>query len=293
MAVSVSSEKISVNYCHDRAVFRFSGDVNGDRIFRLCDEIDFAINYYCYNCIQIDIDSPGGDARALKHYIYTIGIWRRKGVSIHTRALTNCCSAGAYMLSFGDIGHRTALPHTMLLYHNVRANVGEKVMTAEHCDGLAWNLNTTDFGMILMLLSHLHPEIPDRYFKSMSELLCCLPDKQHGMNRELLECLCNKKEKNSLQKIEKASTEAEQLTMRRSLHNLISERLKKKSATLKDDLNELLKKSPVPDSIDPEDIYAWIFARVRWFQQDFAKDTFIRPETALQRNLIDRIEEGA
>ena len=79
MSVSAINEKVSVSYRHDRAVIRFSGDVNTDRIFRLCDEIDFAINYYNYNCIRIDIDSPGGDARALKHYIHNVGIWRRKG----------------------------------------------------------------------------------------------------------------------------------------------------------------------------------------------------------------------
>jgi hypothetical protein len=292
MSVSVSNEKVTVNYRQDRAIIRFSGDVNADRIFKLCDEIDFAINYYNYNCIQIDIDSPGGEAKSLKHYIHNLRSWRRKGVSIQTRALTNCCSAGAYMLSFGDIGHRTAMPHTMLLYHNARVSTGERSMTADHCDGLMWNLNATDFGMILMLLEHLHPEIPQPFYRVMAELLCCLSDEKHGINTELLESICTGKEKNALVKISKASSESEKLVLRRSLHGLICERLKKKGKVSKDELPEKLSEFSVMDSVDAEALHIWIFRKALWFQQDFTKDTYIRPETAIERSLIDKIEEG-
>lgn len=292
MSVSTVSEKVTVSYRNDSAVIRFSGDVNADRIFKLCDEVDFAINYYNYSRIRIDIDSPGGEAKALKHYLHNLKRWRKRGVTIHTRALTSCCSAGAYMLSFGDIGHRIALPHTALLYHNVRVSTGERSMTADTCDGLMWNLNTTDFGMILMLLEHLHPEIPEQYYRVMSELLCGLPDDKHGMNLDLLAKICSSKERNLLKRIEKSAAEPEALAMRRSLHGLICERLKKRGKALKVAPSGVLPAEAGESQADDEDIYAWIFRNVVSTQQDFAKDTYIRPEVAVERKLIDTIEQG-
>ena len=74
--------KVTVIYRPDHAVVRFSGDVNANRIFSLCDEIDTAINYYFYDRVRIEIDSPGGEAKALNYFINQLASWRKRGVEI-------------------------------------------------------------------------------------------------------------------------------------------------------------------------------------------------------------------
>jgi ATP-dependent protease ClpP protease subunit len=107
-------------YEKDIFVVRLTDQVDDTSIFNLCDEIDFAIDYYHYKNVEIHINSPGGHLDSLLYYLNKYENWKKKNVTIHTTALTSACSAAAKILSLGNIGYRTAYPSSKLVYHYVR-----------------------------------------------------------------------------------------------------------------------------------------------------------------------------
>lgn len=290
-----STDKVTVRYEHDRAVIRFSGDVNADRVFSLCDEISFAQDYYHYGRVLIEIDSPGGEAKSLQYFVHKLAGWRARGLVVETLALTSCCSAGAYMLSFGDLGHRAALPDSMLLYHNVRTATGSAALTVESLDSLRWNLSVTDYGMLLKLLRHQYGSaLPAELFEQLHELVCCLPDPKRSVQQELLEPFGSRKLQNKLKQIAACKADKEQMQLRRNLHRELTDQLRaelqgRQSESL-EQLHKRLGDRPAGDLHRQQ--LAWLFGRLEWYQQEFAKDTFIRPEKAVSFQLIDRVERG-
>lgn len=293
MAVK-SNDQVTANYQPDRAVIRFSGDVNADRIFNLCDEINFAIDSYYYKRVRIEIDSPGGEAKSLQYFIHNLDAWRAKGVVIETLALTSCCSAGAYMLSFGDIGHRAALPDTMLLYHNVRVTGGNEALTVNRLDSLRWSLSVTDARMLLQLLRHLYgADLPKQLFDCLYELVCCLPDAKSSIKPEELEVLGGRQVKQLLKQIEVCSDERQRLERRRELYQLLVTQLRSRIKSVPPEPFEQLQQrlQGKSEAKVAEQTLAWLYGRLEWYLQEFSGEEYIRPDRAVRNNLIDRIGE--
>jgi ATP-dependent protease ClpP protease subunit len=120
-------------YEDSRAVVRLTGEISDDTVIRLADEIDLAIDYYCYRHVLIQIASPGGSFHALQFYLNRLRHWRSiDGLILGTVAMTTAASAGAVILSLGTIGHRRAYPAARLLYHGSRIVTGNgQVWTEE------------------------------------------------------------------------------------------------------------------------------------------------------------------
>ena len=94
-------------YAADAVRLRFKGTVDMDSVLALCDEIDLAISYYQYPQVVVELESPGGDLRALDHYTSRLTGWRQKyDLRVATLGLGNVASAAAVMLSLGDVGSR-------------------------------------------------------------------------------------------------------------------------------------------------------------------------------------------
>src|SRR5262249_21951819 len=77
--------------------------------------------YYQFRTIDLHIDSPGGDADALRYVVHSLDPWRKgEGRVLRTFGLNQAASAAAMLLSLGTLGHRFAFWRCRLLYHSVR-----------------------------------------------------------------------------------------------------------------------------------------------------------------------------
>lgn len=102
-------------------VIRLTGAIEMTVAYALLDEVKLLHDYYQFRTIVLEIDSPGGDVDALHYIVQVLAPWRRgEGRVLKTRALNQAASAGAMLLSFGTLGHRSASQHSRLLYHNIR-----------------------------------------------------------------------------------------------------------------------------------------------------------------------------
>ena len=190
MSNIITTRRHPVIYEQHRAVVRFSGPVDTDSIFALCDEIDFAINYYFYQRVAIEIDSPGGEVRSLLYFLQKLKGWRRLGAAIETFALTQCASAAAYMLSLGDLGCRSSMPRAALLYHNARIySSAQQSLTSDQLEKLRTSLSQTDAEMLVALLRHMYGQLNDDHFKCLEELVGNLPYPERSIRIENLSML--------------------------------------------------------------------------------------------------------
>lgn len=112
-------------------------------------------HYYKYDRIVLRINSPGGLLNALRHMLQYIQQWRNRGCLIETEVTFCAASAAAVLLSFGQVGSRTAHQHTSLLFHHARISGTTNVITATGAKNIASALKTTDQGMLLRLVEHV------------------------------------------------------------------------------------------------------------------------------------------
>jgi ATP-dependent protease ClpP protease subunit len=161
-----SSASADASRSRDIGSHRLKEDVNSDSVFKLCDEIDNMIEYLQYRRIRIEVDSSGGSLRAFDYFNTKLEQWRLKGVSVETLGLTTVMSAGALILSMGDVGKRKAFSSTTLLYHNGRIPMSAgTTLTREGARNLERLLADSDKRYINMLVLHTLKStlISDRY----------------------------------------------------------------------------------------------------------------------------------
>lgn len=116
--------------------------------------------YYQYDRVLLRINSPGGQLVGLAHILQSIEHWRRQGKKIRTEATFLAGSAGALLLSLGEVAKdegmsRTVQRHTTLLYHHCRINGASSAITAGSAEQIAVRLNRTDLGLIKNLVAHV------------------------------------------------------------------------------------------------------------------------------------------
>ena len=105
-----------VAYQLDRAIVTIMTQITEESMVDLVAEIDRLTTDYFYKKVELSISSPGGSVLALDYYLDALKRFRRRGVQIRTRALTQAGSAAAAILSLGD-GLRKAGRTTELRYH--------------------------------------------------------------------------------------------------------------------------------------------------------------------------------
>lgn len=112
-------------------------------------------HYYKYDRIVLRINSPGGLLNALRHMLQYMQHWRNRGCLIDTEVTFSAASAAAVLLSFGQVGSRTAHQHTSLLFHHARISGTTNAITATGAKNIASALKTTDQGLLLRLVEHV------------------------------------------------------------------------------------------------------------------------------------------
>ena len=135
-----------VAYQLDRAIVTIMTEINEVSMVDLVAEIDRLSTDYFYKTIELRITSPGGEVLALDYYLDAIRRFRRRGVQIRTRALTQAGSAASSILSLGD-GPRTAGRTAVLRYHFHRVPA-EGHLTAYTATAVQQLLSHTDRKLI-------------------------------------------------------------------------------------------------------------------------------------------------
>jgi len=289
------SPQHSVRYEQQRGIVRFCGPVNTDQIFCLCDEIDSFIDHYFYNHVVVEIDSNGGELQSLLYYIQKLKGWRKAGVRIETIALTQCASAAALMLSFGDIGHRYAMPRTKLLYHTARVYSSDQIpLTSDSLEKLRSSLSRADAEILVALLSHLHSRISVEHFVCLEELVCNLPFQEHTFDGKALLLCGSPAIGKSLKAIEKEKDNKEKQYLRNDLYRIVCNYLKELFDTLKElksvaELQVALDAKPAKKR--DEIIVAWLYGRFEHFKNMFERDVTMKPAEVLAEGLSDGIKE--
>lgn len=136
---------------------RITGEIDITLAYELLDEMNLLRTYYQFRTIELQIDSPGGDALALNYLLQELGPWRRGADCVlRTVALSQVASAAAILLSLGTLGHREGLPHSRLLYHPVRTVFrAEQAQTVAQLRMTERRLDEWDKSIFEQLVSHV------------------------------------------------------------------------------------------------------------------------------------------
>ena len=111
--------KITYAHARDHAVVAFSGALDWDASRELVDLIQVLVDEYFYTDVEIVVTSDGGSVRAFEHYLARQAEWRRRGVTLRTRVVSEAASAAAILVSLGD--ERVAEPGATLAFHCLQA----------------------------------------------------------------------------------------------------------------------------------------------------------------------------
>ena len=116
---------VDIKYKPDHAVVPVTGVIKEDTILPLVAAIQQLHREYFYTSIDLEVNSPGGQAMALDYCVEAMDGLRARGVRFTTRALMSVSSAAANLVSLGD--HRIASRGATFLYHQARASNMETV----------------------------------------------------------------------------------------------------------------------------------------------------------------------
>ena len=119
---------IHVNYEGGTAVVSLVSEITDEAVIELAAVMRHLRRECFYDCVHLEIASPGGAETALSYWLDAAEELRGDGLRIVTRGLTVVGSAAALILSLGD--WREAKRNARLLYHGARID-GSQPLTAE------------------------------------------------------------------------------------------------------------------------------------------------------------------
>jgi len=147
----MTTETIRVTFRHlpdndfgrSRGIIHFYGPVSVESSTKIKEYVEATFDYFGYETVEIKIASPGGDSGAMYDLIECLETYNSKGKTIITNSLSSTASAGAFILSSGSIGYRTASKNSRILYHYSRTKI-ENYITTEIAKQISESLETTD-----------------------------------------------------------------------------------------------------------------------------------------------------
>lgn len=143
-------------YSPREITLEYIGEVSSEGIMKLSADVETAFEIYQPDQITIKVNSPGGSGTALNHWIHCINNWKKRNLCIATHAGANSYSAGALMVTFGQLGKRKAHPLSSLLFHNPRINnVSNMPIQEEIAIQMATLLKNAQSSVSQMLNNHL------------------------------------------------------------------------------------------------------------------------------------------
>lgn len=147
---------LRIDYGPHSATIEVSGALTDGPALQLDRMLTVLRDYYGYRQIQLRIHSPGGQLLALQHMLAALGRWRAAGGKVATHATMETGSAAALLLAMGELGARSAQPHTQLLFHHTRIlTQGDSGLTAASAVATAQRLLGFDQALIDRVVGHL------------------------------------------------------------------------------------------------------------------------------------------
>ena len=133
---------MNIQYKPDRAVVPVTGVIDEAMMLQLV----AAIRQLHHRSIStrissLEVNSPGGQAMALAYCVSAMDALRAQGVRFTTRALMAVSSAGANLVSLGDV--REAQRGALFVYHQTRVGAMETV-TVQSARQIVSNVNEID-----------------------------------------------------------------------------------------------------------------------------------------------------
>ena len=133
------------------ASYIYRGPISSDGAIVLTDCLSHAFEYYLYDKVSIQFESPGGAYSALEVMASEFQRWQKLGKTISTSSQFECASAAAMLLTLGSWSHRTVNKVTSLLYHFARIGAANN-LTAMQAGNMAHSIEHVDQRMIESLL---------------------------------------------------------------------------------------------------------------------------------------------
>lgn len=156
------------------AILRLRGELRQDTALDLRAAMHQAGNYWHYDRLIVEINSPGGELLALRALVHEMHWWRSRGGQIETAAQMQAGSAAAVLLSLGDVGRREVRPHTELVYHHTRIMTqGTQALTAQHAGATARHLQMADMSLLQQLAEHIVQGHGDLFAMAKAGLARC------------------------------------------------------------------------------------------------------------------------
>lgn len=123
----------------------FAGPLSAESVKGLIQELDCGFDYYQYPSIRVQLDSPGGEFRAMHMLLERFSLRKDAGQMVEVHASHLCASAAALVLANGCWGTRQVEPTTHLQFHWSRAALdGGQVLTSDMAASLARGLSSVD-----------------------------------------------------------------------------------------------------------------------------------------------------
>lgn len=150
-------ERLNVGYEGSTCYVRIVGEITEDLACDLGDIFEESFGDYFMETCVLEINSPGGSVDALEYVLDLMDKWRRKeGIRFETRALFQATSAAALLAAFGDVGLRSALGSSVLLFHESRAyGASSRPITAHDAQTIMDSLKQIDEKIIRRLSGHI------------------------------------------------------------------------------------------------------------------------------------------
>jgi ATP-dependent protease ClpP protease subunit len=140
----------------NEAQIQVCGEINQDTALLVHEYVREAAEHGNYEHLVLQINSPGGELRALRAIMHEMRWWRQRGGTLATETLMQAASAAALMLSLGDVGKRSAQPYTELLYHHSRFMAGQQyALTANNAEVAQQRLRQVDREFLHTLVKHI------------------------------------------------------------------------------------------------------------------------------------------
>jgi ATP-dependent Clp protease, protease subunit len=154
-------------------VIRLTGEIEMPVAYTLIDEIKLLHGYYQFRTIDLHIDSPGGNADALRYLVHALDSWRKgEGRVLRTFGMNEVASAAAMLLSLGTLGHRAASKRSRLLYHSVRSVHRENSEhTVAQLRMVTRRLERWDHWFVDLLAEHTLPDDAASYRRKVARLM--------------------------------------------------------------------------------------------------------------------------
>lgn len=291
---------VSVEWDHDRFIINYNMDVTGTNILYLLDLLHQGLGYYCYNHITLRINSAGGEADALLHFIGELKRVRQQRLSegrpfiLETEASIMCCSAAAIMLSLGTLGYRTVRQDSKLLYHTSRSTMQGNQYTGDRLDELSRNHKILDRRILIEILRHIRPEIEQNIFNIL-ELCYC------ELERDIPRFLADGA-RGCLGLIKMLGTkEIERLVaglpadgpLSKDLVSEIRQKIDQRFSVLEKKYGMFTwAKIQEPPAARTPVIVGWLVGRINELLGVFLTDQTVTPEAAIRLGLIDSVAHG-